>query len=627
MGHLDFTMLLQGVMCQAEAARPQLVSCMHAFRLIPALHPPGLSRTANQSQPGFIQPTTPRDFLPPHIRKPTTNQPTNQQPTTTTMLTVNNNNNTQTEQQQQQSEPTITPFSNQFRNFLTAELMQGVTSDTLSTTNEHTNQVNPIDSSFEIRLAERLRRFDEQMDQFNNYFTNTSSDNSTPPEFHFYPEDDQTTVPRIPIPPNYWARPSSSSHRAETPSRNLPSDQSQTSRERTNEFREHSIQRRSNHRPLPSLSNADNSSLSEALRGWDENRKRKNQDSRSALHPHDSLGNRPPNSSQPTTAELAEAAARESNARRSLPAFYSPDDGHLKVRTVVIPIDTNPMERRKIIVDFSKDGSIRWKDSEQKTIYERSKDGLVGEEIGEIEFDYLCLPKKPLRKPCSNLHSNNRSNNNSAARDSSITIPLNETDSRAIRAALNVINEARQREPRTIRVHHDLQPRHFDQSGSRSTDRPGFRVIVARSNSTRPSSARDTGSDSSTQTVRPQDHPGQETPARAGRASRSTSSSVGRLTRRPIRWIERPTTRDLLGPAPLRASNPDPSLSEPLPPASSYSSYIRTHSSSSGFGSHHTDADQELFAGDVDSFYQQLYNPNHPLDQFLFSSTIHRSRP
>ncbi|OAV89185.1 hypothetical protein PTTG_28777, partial [Puccinia triticina 1-1 BBBD Race 1] len=199
----------------------------------------------------------------------------------------------------------------------------------------------------------------------------------------------------------------------------------QAGQERANEFREHSIQRRSTHRTLPSLSDLDNHSLLEALKRWGENRKRKHQDSLSEPHSHRSSFRASQtsgdlnSSSHPTTAELAEAAARESNARRCLPAFYTPDDEQLKVRTMVIPIDTNPMERRKIIVACSKDGSLRWKDSDQKTVYERSKDGLVGEEIGEIEFDYLCLPKKSLRKSSSSPLHSNRSNPNTNSSSSS----------------------------------------------------------------------------------------------------------------------------------------------------------------------------------------------------------------
>ncbi|KAH9813440.1 hypothetical protein DFH28DRAFT_863258, partial [Melampsora americana] len=98
----------------------------------------------------------------------------------------------------------------------------------------------------------------------------------------------------------------------------------------------------------------------------------------------------------PTTADLAEEAARNTNPYRALPAFYS-QDPEILTPEITISIDTDPMSRRQIILDHSTHGPIRWHDATQKAIYEASKDGLVGEEIGQISFDYLSIP--PRDKP------------------------------------------------------------------------------------------------------------------------------------------------------------------------------------------------------------------------------------
>ncbi|KNZ48463.1 hypothetical protein VP01_5653g1, partial [Puccinia sorghi] len=357
---------------------------------------------------------------------------------------------------------------------------------------------------------------------------------------------------------------------------------------------------------------------------------RKLQSSRSTIHPHSSLGSgstEARDTSQPTTAELAEAAARKSNVHHSLPAFYSPDDELLKVRTVVIPVDTNPMERRKIIVDFSKDISIRWRDSHQKTMFERSEDGLVGEEIGTIEFDYLCLPKKPLRKSCPHTHHDRphadtaRTNSSAATHQRPHGPPTGPDIVRSIRDAVESADEGGPQESRTIRLHHDLHHRPYDSHYQyRLRGPPGFRVTVARGNNNHLSS-REMDSESTHATgslggtaERPPENGRDMAISRTTRPARSTSTSGGRLTRRPIRWFERPSIRDLASTL-SRSSNPDPSLTAPQPPPAASSS-LRTQSST-----------QDVWADDLDVFYQQLYNPHHPLDQFLFSSSIHRSGP
>ncbi|WAQ83566.1 hypothetical protein PtA15_4A14 [Puccinia triticina] len=439
------------------------------------------------------------------------------------------------------------------------------------------------------------------------------------------------------------------------PSNSSSIELTQAGQERANEFREHSIQRRSTHRTLPSLSDLDNHSLLEALKRWGENRKRKHQDSLSEPHSHRSSFRASQtsgdlnSSSHPTTAELAEAAARESNARRCLPAFYTPDDEQLKVRTMVIPIDTNPMERRKIIVACSKDGSLRWKDSDQKTVYERSKDGLVGEEIGEIEFDYLCLPKKSLRKSSSSpLHSNRSNPNTNSSSSSSPTRESSnhrahpssapETDTgRAFREALENINEARAHQPRTLRAHYDLQRWHLERPGYHRYADPSLLARRGRYPA---------GSELAAH-IRPRsDNRAQEPAAAAAAATTgparlsrsSTSSVVSRLTRRPIRWFERPSITDLPSIMDYAGTRPstNPELN-PLPPISSYASSFSsirpfstaTNSASASASAAMNDLNtaRDALNDNVEALYQELYNPNHPLDQFLFSSTIQRSRP
>lgn len=95
----------------------------------------------------------------------------------------------------------------------------------------------------------------------------------------------------------------------------------------------------------------------------------------------------------PTTADLAEEAARNTNPHRALPAFYS-QDPQILTPEMTISIDTDPMTRRQIILDHSTHGPIRWHNASQKAIYEASKDGLVGEEIGMIRFSYLSIPPR-----------------------------------------------------------------------------------------------------------------------------------------------------------------------------------------------------------------------------------------
>ncbi|EGG03884.1 uncharacterized protein MELLADRAFT_117208 [Melampsora larici-populina 98AG31] len=95
----------------------------------------------------------------------------------------------------------------------------------------------------------------------------------------------------------------------------------------------------------------------------------------------------------PTTADIAEEAARNSNPHRALPAFYS-QDPQILTPEMTISIDTDPMTRRQIILDHSTHGPIRWHNASQKAIYDASKDGLVGEEIGQIRFSYLSIPPR-----------------------------------------------------------------------------------------------------------------------------------------------------------------------------------------------------------------------------------------
>ncbi|KAH9455809.1 hypothetical protein MJO28_005843 [Puccinia striiformis f. sp. tritici] len=492
----------------------------------------------------------------------------------------------------------------------------------------NSNNINtPIDESdhqlYAAQAIQGLRRLRDEMDLIS---TNLLSNNTrSPPPRH---QQDLTSLIPQPDPPI--------------------------------EFREHAQRRRSNQRPL--TSQADNNTTIEAS-GRLDSRKRK-YDSSKGLS--DSFGKQSQarDINEPTTAELAEAAARESNVHNSLPAFYSPDNEEsLKVETIIIPVDTNPMERRKIIIDSSKDGSIRWKDNQQKTIYDRSKDGLVGEEIGEISFDYLILPKKPLPKPATNPQQQScprHSNHNNNLRDSSTQhtgAASQETDrSRTMREALESFHDSRQ---------HDPYSRPFDLSSPlhRMNDRYGVRLFLGRTNrhstirgdspynetntpaptlptenNRQPSTTTTTTNNATTTTTSTTTTAVGAT--RAPRLSRSTSTStgagtttgsgVGRLTRRPIRWFERPSARDLSGPSSRISSflsnHPDASLLDhhhhhPHIYSSSYHQY-RNHLHD--LNSHPSIPRAERIALDVESLYNDLdYNRSlhHPLDQFLFSSS------
>ncbi|KAG0141970.1 hypothetical protein CROQUDRAFT_135841 [Cronartium quercuum f. sp. fusiforme G11] len=106
------------------------------------------------------------------------------------------------------------------------------------------------------------------------------------------------------------------------------------------------------------------------------------EDEDQSLHQDDSLPHK--STHKPTTADLAEFEARSSNIHKALPGFYT--SLPFKVEDKVIGIDINPMERRKILKQYQ---PIRWHDERQRKLYESIKDGLIGEEIGEIKFSYI----------------------------------------------------------------------------------------------------------------------------------------------------------------------------------------------------------------------------------------------